>query len=78
MSKESRHKRYLKSKIAKAERIIKLFYDKNDTESSVADCIADLMHICHRDGLQFYHIQQVGLKHFHAELECDDTLEHSL
>lgn len=75
MSTETRHKRYLKTRINKATRILKLFYDKHDIRSSAADVIADVMHLADKNGWYIDDMVASAKAHWQAEHDCDDLTE---
>lgn len=58
---------YCKGRAAKAARLLKA-YDAQDIETSVGDCLADLMHLCEARGYDFLTQYEKGRTHFNAEL----------
>lgn len=61
-------KRYCKGRGMKATGLLKEFYDGEDLETSVGDCIADLMHLCALRGWDFLECYERGRTHHNAEL----------
>ena len=51
----------------KAKRLLALFYDKTDLQTSVVDCVTDLMHLCHREGWDFEDALGTAQMHFTEE-----------
>lgn len=60
-------KRYLAAKVKGAKRMLGLFYDKEDLETSIGDCIADMMHLATAEGWDYWRQHEKGLGHHGAE-----------
>lgn len=73
MSKTPRAEKLLKDKITKTHRIIKLFYDKNEPVYSVADLLADVMHMAKADGIDFDACYNNAVTYFHNESKPEFT-----
>ena len=65
---ESRAKAYRKRCAFWAEAMLKEYYDEGDIETSVGDCIADLMHLCLTRGWDFLAQYEQGRTHHNAEV----------
>ena len=61
-------KSYCNSRAKKARRVLAMFYDKEDIQTSVGDMVADLMHLCESAGYDFLEQYDKGREHFNAEL----------
>lgn len=59
---------YLKGHVQKATNPLTEFYDDEDLATSVADCISDLMHLCHAKGYDFLEQYERGRGRHNAEL----------
>lgn len=75
MSNETRHQRYLKTRVTKATRILKLFYDKHDMRASACDVIADVMHLIDKNGWDIDDMINSAKAHWQAEHDCDDLTQ---
>lgn len=71
MPKLTRAERHIKTKVDKAKRILKLFYDKNDLHGSAVDCLADIMHMCERENMGFHPLVLQASNYYQSER--DDT-----
>lgn len=58
---------YCKRKARKARVMLAVNYDKNDIGTSVYDALADIMHLCEREGIDFEEALESGVMHFQAE-----------
>lgn len=52
----------------KAKRVLALFYDKNDMETSLIDCMADLLHLSEAEGYDWDNCCGLAISHFTAEM----------
>lgn len=59
---------FCKRKADRIAKVLVLDYDAQDLETSVGDCIADLMHLCEQRGFDFLEQYAKGRIHFNAEL----------
>ena len=64
---EAAKKRYLAMRYKKARRILAMFYDKEDMQTSAGDCIADLMHLATAEGWDYWQAHESALSHHLAE-----------
>lgn len=60
-------KRYCKGRAAKASKLLLDAYDKHDIESSIGDCLADLLHLCAQKKIDFWDRLDSAQMHFSAE-----------
>lgn len=58
---------YCKRKARKARVMLAVNYDKNDIGTSVYDALADIMHLCERESIDFEEALESGVMHFQAE-----------
>ena len=63
----TKHNRTVIKRAEKARRIMKREYDAEDVETSVMDCLADLLHICVVDGYDFPDLLSRAADHERAE-----------
>lgn len=60
-------KRYCAGRTVKAKTLLRA-YDPEDMRTSVTDCIADLMHLCHQQGYEWPECFERAAMHFNAEV----------
>ncbi len=70
--KPDRRQRFIGKKIKKVTRALGMFYDKNDIETSVADCLADLMHLCNQEEWSFFALLSDAETYHNAEQQGED------
>lgn len=61
------HNAVVRKRAAKARRIVAANYDKEDIETSVMDCLADIMHLCDVRELNLHELLDRAEGHRRAE-----------
>ncbi len=61
-------KAYCKRRARKVEGLVLGAYDEHDLESSISDCLADIMHLCAHKKLDYIQISERARNNFNAEV----------